>query len=73
MAGLGLASLVLVVAGSLRAGIAGLVLAMALAAALRLVLPARTSELLSSRHRIVDAACFAALAAGLAGTLLLLS
>lgn len=62
----------LVAAGFLREGMAGMVLALTLAAALRLVLPGRTAGLLSSRSRVADTCCLGVAALGLAGTLLLL-
>lgn len=69
----GLFSLVLVALGNLREGMAGIVLALVLATALRLVLPTRTAGWLCSRGRAVDTCCLAAAAIGLAGTLFLLS
>lgn len=69
---LAMGGLALFALGSLNRGIAALVLSMGLAAALRLVLPSATAGWLASRSRSVDVLCFAGLAAGLAGTLMLL-
>lgn len=66
------AGLAFVAAGALREGVAAVVISLALATALRLMLPSRTAGWLSSRSRVVDTACFAAAAVGLAGTLFLL-
>lgn len=68
----GLVGLALIAVGRLQEGIVGLVIAMGLAATLRMVLPPRVAGWLTSRRRTVDAAGFAALAAGLAATLYLL-
>ena len=68
----GLVGLGLIAIGRLQQGIVGLVIAMGLAATLRMVLPMRATGWLASRSRTVDAAAFAALAAGLAATLYLL-
>ena len=69
VAALGLA---LIAVGSLQQGVVGLSVAFALAALLRLVLPGRSAGMLASRTRILDACGFAALAAAMAATLLLL-
>ena len=68
----GLSGLAFIALGRLQQGVLGLLLAVALASALRLVLPTRTAGWLTSRSRVVDAAGFAALAVGLAATLFLL-
>ena len=68
----GLGALVLIAAGSLLQGLAGLVVATGLAALLRLVLPTRTAGWLASRSRGLDVAGFAALAHALGGVTLLL-
>lgn len=69
----GIVGLGLIAVGRLQQGILGLVVAVGLSAMLRLVLPTRTAGWLVSRSRIVDAAAFATLAAGLAATLFLLN
>ena len=68
----GSAGLALIAVGRLQQGILGLLMAVGLAAGLRLVLPTRTAGWLTSRSRVRDAVAFAALAAGLAATLFLL-
>lgn len=66
-------SAVLLVFGRFGLGMQGLVVAMATAAVLRLLLPTHVAGWLANRSRLVDASCFAGLALGLAGTLLLLA
>ena len=68
----GFSGLALIGVGRLQQGILGLLMAVGLAAGLRLVLPTRTAGWLTSRSRVLDAAAFAALAVGLAATLYLL-
>jgi hypothetical protein len=65
-------SLLLIAVGSLLQGLAGLVVATALAALLRLVLPTRTAGWLASRSRGLDVAGFVAIAVALGGVTLLL-
>lgn len=67
-----LVGLLFVAAGSLLQGLYGLVVAMSLAALLRLVLPTRTVGWLASRSRVFDAGGFAVLALGLAAATVLL-
>jgi hypothetical protein len=67
-----LLGLALIAAGQVHQGVVGLCVAFGLAAVLRLVLPGRTAGLLASRTRVLDACGFAALAAAMAATLLLL-
>ncbi|MFN8184313.1 MAG: DUF3017 domain-containing protein [Candidatus Nanopelagicales bacterium] len=67
-----LGGLALIGTGSLLQGLVGLVVAISLAALLRLVLPARTAGWLVSRSRWFDVGGFALLAGGLAGVTLLL-
>ena len=67
-----LGGLLLIWTGSLPQGLMGLVVAISLAALLRLVLPARTAGWLVSRSRWFDAAGFALLAGALAGVTVLL-
>lgn len=69
---LGLLGLALIATGLLQQGVVGLILAFGLAALLRLVLPGRSAGLLASRTRVLDACGFAALAAAMAATLLLI-
>lgn len=68
----GLVSLGLIATGLLQQGVVGLSVAFGLAALLRLVLPGKSAGLLASRTRILDACGFAALAAAMAATLLLI-
>ena len=67
-----LVGLGLIATGSLQQGLAGLVVAMALSALLRLALPWATAGWLVSRSRTVDVAGFAVLAAALGVVTLLL-
>lgn len=69
---IGLVGLGLIAAGLLQQGVIGLIVGFGLAALLRLVLPGRSSGLLASRTRVLDACGFAALAAAMAATLLLI-
>jgi hypothetical protein len=67
-----LAGIVLIAFDSLQQGLLGLALALALAAVMRLVLPARTAGWLASRTRMVDVGLLAALGASLCAVTLLL-
>lgn len=62
----------LIAGGFLPQGVVALSAAFGLAALLRLVLPSRGVGMLASRTRVLDACGFAALAAAMAATLLLL-
>ncbi len=72
VAAVALGGLVLIGVGSLQQGLVGMVVAMALAALLRLMLPVTTAGWLTSRSRMVDVAGFALLAAGLGAVTLML-
>lgn len=65
-------SLGLIAAGRLPLGLVGFSAAFAVAAVLRLALPARGAGMLASRTRVLDACGFAALSAAMAAALLLL-
>ncbi|MEI2643428.1 MAG: DUF3017 domain-containing protein [Candidatus Nanopelagicales bacterium] len=68
----GLVGLGLIATGLLQQGVVALIVAFGVAALLRLVLPGRGAGLLASRTRVLDACGFAALAAAMAATLLLI-
>lgn len=67
-----LAGLVLISVGRVQQGVVGLAVALGLAALLRLVLPEHNAGWLVSRQRALDVLGFAALAAALIATVLLL-
>lgn len=64
--------LALIAMGSLREGLIGLTVSLALASVLRLLLPGAAAEWLSSRTRIIDSGLMAALAGSLGAVTLLL-
>jgi hypothetical protein len=72
VAAVAFAGLLLISLGRLPQGVVALSAAFGLAALLRLVLPGKAPGLLASRTRLLDACGFAALAAAMAATLLLL-